>query len=183
MQEKHIQVLGFEHLRDLYEADIDFQEACKACKNPVEVDREPWMEYTLQDGLLFKISKLCIPKCSMRENLIQEKHNGGMAGHFGSDKTFRQLGHFYFWPRMRSEVEKLVRICRVCQHAKGRSHNIGLYTTFPILTRPWDSVSMDFILGLPSTERGHDSIFVVVDRFSNMAHFIPCYKTSDPTHC
>ena len=77
----------------------------------MEVDIEPWMEYTLQDSLLFTNSKVCIPKCSMRENLIQEKHNGGMAGHFGSDKTFGQLGHFYFWPRMRSKVENFVRIC------------------------------------------------------------------------
>ena len=43
-----------------------------ACKNPVEVDIEPWMEYTLQDGLLCRNSKPCIPKCSMRDNLIQE---------------------------------------------------------------------------------------------------------------
>ena len=113
IQENQIQVLGFEHLRDLYEANIDFQEAYRTCKNTVEVDTDPWMEYTLQDGLLFKNSKLCVPRCSMRENLIQEKHNGGMAGHFGSDKTFRQLGHYYFWPRMSSEVENFVSKCKV----------------------------------------------------------------------
>ena len=70
MQENQIQVLGFEHLRDLYEVDIDFQEAYRDCKNPVEVDREPWMEYMLQEVLLFRNSRLCIPKCSMRESLI-----------------------------------------------------------------------------------------------------------------
>ena len=105
-----------------------------------------------------------------------------MVGHFGSDKTFRQFDHFYFWLRMRSKVEKFVRRCRVCHHAKGRSQNTGLYTPLHIPTRPWDSVGMDFILGLPRNQRGHDSIFVFVDRFTKMAHFIMCYKTSDATH-
>ena len=141
-----------------------------------------WTEYILQDGLLFKNSKLCIPSCSMRENLIQEKHNGRMTSHFGSDKTYGQVSHFYLWPKMRSEVEKFVRRCRICQHAKGRSQNTVFYTPLPIPTRAWNSVSMDFILGWPRTQMGNDSIFIVVDRFTKMAHFIPYFKTSDVTH-
>ena len=42
----------------------------------------------------------------MRENLITEKHSGGHGGNFGVDKTYEQLSHFYFWPKMRSEVER-----------------------------------------------------------------------------
>ena len=118
----------------------------------------------------------------MRENLIKEKHSGGLVGHFGTNKTYEQLSHFYYWPKMRTKVDKFVKNFKICQYAKGRSHNVGLYTPLPIPDMPWDMVSMDFVLGLSKTQRGNDAFFFVVDRFSKMAHFIPCYKTSDATH-
>jgi hypothetical protein len=101
----------------------------------------------------------------MKENLLKEKHSGGLVGYFGHDKTFSKLNGSYFWPGIRTDIKKFVDRCRICQHTKGKRQNTGLYQPLPIPKRSWDVVSMDFILGLPRTQRGCDSIFVVVDRF------------------
>jgi hypothetical protein len=141
-----------------------------------------WTEYLIQDGLLFNGSQLCILKCSIRDNPLKEKHSGGLDGNFDHDKTFSQLSNTYYWLSMREKVKKFVNKCRICQYAKGRKQNIGLYQPLPIPERSWDAISMDFVLGFPITQKGNNSIFVLVDRFSKMAHFIPCQKTSDATH-
>ena len=118
----------------------------------------------------------------MRLNLIKEKHSGGLARHFGIDKILSFLKEKYYWPQMYKDVLKFVKSCRVCQVAKGVSQNIGLYTSITIPKKPWSDISMDFFLGLPKTARGHDSIFIVVDRFFKMTHFIPRKKTPDVVH-
>jgi hypothetical protein len=88
LQEFRVKTLGFEHLKEMYCDDPNFKEAYEAYENPVLRDRSQWTEYLIQDGLLFKGCQLCIPKCSMRDNLLKEKHSGGLARHFGHDKTF-----------------------------------------------------------------------------------------------
>jgi hypothetical protein len=136
----------------------------------------------IQYGLMFKGCQFFIPKSSMRENMLKEKHSGGLARHFGHDNRFAQLNSSDYWPGMREEVKKFVNKCNIFQYEKGKKQNTGLYQPLPILDRPWDAISMDFVLGLPRNQRGSDSIFVIVDRFSNMAHFIPFHKTNDATH-
>ena len=72
------------------------------------VDRTKWLDYLIQDGMLFKGNQLCIPRSSMRENLIKEKHSGGMVGYFGRDKTIAILREYYFWPQMSQDVNNFV---------------------------------------------------------------------------
>ena len=83
---------------------------------------------------------------------------------------------------MKRDVERLVRRCSTCLKAKSTLNSHGLYTSLPIPHHPWSDIAMDFVLGLPRTKTNKDSIFVVIDRFSKMAHFIPCNKIDDASH-
>ncbi|XP_042466500.1 uncharacterized protein LOC122049106, partial [Zingiber officinale] len=134
------------------------------------------------DGFLFRENRLCVPMYLLRELFTREAHGGGLMSHFGITKTLGVLQDHFFWPHMKRDVERICEKCITCKQAKSKLKPHGLYTPLPIPSEPWTDISMDFVLGLPRTKRGRDSIFAVVDRFSKMAHFIPCHKTDDASH-
>jgi transposase InsO family protein len=103
-------------------------------------------------------------------------------GHFGVKKTEDVLAAHFFWQKMRRDVERYMSGCMTCNKAKSRLNPHGLYMTLPVPSVPWEDIYMDFILGLPRTKRERYSIFVVVDRFSKIAHFIPCPKSDNTSH-
>ena len=79
-------------------------------------------------------------------------------------------------------MERICSRCITCRKAKSRFMPHGFYTPLPVPSSPWVEISMDFVLRLLGSKRGKDSIFVVVDRFSKMAHFISYHKTDDATN-
>jgi hypothetical protein len=103
-------------------------------------------------------------------------------GHFGVKKAEVILVGHFFWSKMRRDVERFNARCTTCQKAKSHLNPHGLYMSLPVPSAPWDDISMDFIFGLPRTKMGRDSVFVIVDRFSETAHFIPCHKTDGAIH-
>ena len=173
------QIMGFEELKNQYGSDPYFRKIIAELCSSSQADCLP---YRLQEDYLFKGNQLCIPEGSLREQIIRELHGNGLGGHFGRDKTLAMVVDRYYWPKMQRDVEKFVRRCPACLFGKGNAQNTGLYIPLPEPDAPWVHLSMDFVLGLPRTAKGFDSIFVVVDRFSKMAHFIPCSKTSNATH-
>ncbi|KAL2249830.1 UNVERIFIED_CONTAM: Transposon Ty3-I Gag-Pol polyprotein, partial [Sesamum indicum] len=117
-----------------------------------------------------------------KELYALEAHSGGLMGHFGVSKTLGVLSEHFYWPKMRRDIDKFVGKCIVCHKAKSKLNPHGLYMPLSIPSVPWEDISMDFVLGLPRSKRGRDSIFVVVDRFSKVAHFIACHKVDDASN-
>jgi hypothetical protein len=103
-------------------------------------------------------------------------------GHFGVKKTEDVLAAHFFWPKMRHDAERYVSRCTTCNKAKSQLNPHGLYMLLPGPSVLWEDISMDFVLGFPRTKRGRNSIFVVVDHFSKLTHFIPHHKSDNASH-
>ena len=134
------------------------------------------------DGFLFKGNTLCIPSYSLRLSILDELHGGTLGEQFSEAKTLALVKANFFWPKLDKDIARFVKKCVVCMMAKTHGNNAGLYTPLPIPNMPWEEVSLDFVLGLPRTQRNKDSILVVVDKFSKMAYFVPCNKSNDASH-
>ncbi|GKB30754.1 RNA-directed DNA polymerase [Tanacetum coccineum] len=115
-------------------------------------------EFLVLNSDLLKDNRLCIPSTSLRSQLIEEIHAGGLSAHLGRDKTISSVESRFYWPQLKRDVGAFVKRCVGCQEGK------------------------DFVLGLSRTQRGVDYVFVVIDRLSKMAHFILCKKYSDAAH-
>ena len=133
-------------------------------------------------GVLFFRNRLCVPSGSTRDFLIWELHGSGLAGHLGITKSTQGLERRYCWPHLRRDTRRMIVRCTICTIGKMMKQNIEQYLPLPVPDSPWQEISLDFVLGLPKTRRQLDTILVVVDRFSKMAHFIACSKTADAAH-
>ena len=94
--------------------------------------------------------------------------------HPGSTKMYRDLRQRFWWTRMKRYIARYVAECDVCRCIKAEhQRSAGTLQPLPIPEWKWDKVSMDFITGFPKTQKGNDAIFVVIDRLSKVAHFLP----------
>ena len=130
--------------------------------------------FSIGKELLLYKNRWYIPKDeALRRTIMEAEHDSKIAGHFGVYKTIGRVRANFYWPKMDDHITEYVRSCDACQHNKSRRHKkFGFLEPLNVPLRPWTSLSMDFIVSLPLSQ-GYTKIWVIVDRFSKMAHFIP----------
>ncbi|CAL2270472.1 unnamed protein product [Prunus armeniaca] len=132
----------------------------------------------IREGLLHdpqaKRKRIYVPRWdNLRRELLKECHDSKWAGHPGTHRTLALMSEAYYWPQMLEDVDSFMQTCLICQQDKTlQKQPGGLLEPLPVPTRPWESLSMDFIVSLPKSE-GCGSILVVVDKFIKYATFIP----------
>uniref|UniRef100_A0A803TM74 Gypsy retrotransposon integrase-like protein 1 n=1 Tax=Anolis carolinensis TaxID=28377 RepID=A0A803TM74_ANOCA len=139
-----------------------------------QIQRGLRFPFSLKNGLLCHRNHVYIPPGPGREKALKLCHDSKPSGHFGLFKTIHLILRDFWWPKIRRDVENYVSTCPVCQRSKTRREKpSGLLQPLPTPSRPWEIISADFIIDLPSSH-GFTTILVVVDLFTKMAHFIPC---------
>ncbi|RDY14418.1 hypothetical protein CR513_00523, partial [Mucuna pruriens] len=153
-------ILIFEQIKELYLKGEFFKEIYELYALGVSG------AFYIHEKFLFKDKRLCVPKSSIRELLIKEAHKGGLKGNFGEHKTYKALVIF---------IISMIHAMYVSVLSL-KSNPIVLYTS------SHSYYVLDRCLNLPKYKIGKDYIFVVVDHFSKMTHFIPCHKSDDAYH-
>src|SRR5215216_6580952 len=114
----------------------------------------------------------------IRKLILWEAHDSPYSIHPGNTKMYLDLKEKFWWTGMKKDIAEYVAVCDVCHRVKAEHQKpAGLLQPLPIPEWKWDKIGMDFITGLPRTRSGYDSIWVVVDRLTKVAHFIPVKTT------
>ncbi|WVZ76544.1 LOW QUALITY PROTEIN: hypothetical protein U9M48_024511 [Paspalum notatum var. saurae] len=136
--------------------------------------------FTLDDqGVLWFKNRLVVPKdMELKKRILDEAHTSMFTMHPGSNKMYQDLKQKFWWTRMKREIATYVSECDVCQRIKAdHLKPAGMLQPLEVPAWKWENIHMDFIVGLPPTQKGYDSIWVVIDRFTKAAHFLPVKTT------
>ncbi|KAG3248606.1 hypothetical protein PI124_g6711 [Phytophthora idaei] len=142
--------------------------------------------YTLDGGLLYYSTdpedalRVVAPHDEdLKYRILYEVHDTPVGGHLGREKTYGSVSTMYWWPKLDKWVGTYVRTCETCQRTKSSPHAAAPLASLPVPTGCWQSISMDFLFGLPKDKAGNTGIVVFVDRLSKIAHLAAVPDTID----
>jgi hypothetical protein len=132
--------------------------------------------FTLTDGILRYKNRVWVgDNNSLQQHILQVIHSSALGGYSGFPMTYRKLKQLFAWQGMKTSAKSFVQSCVTCQQAKpNRARYPGLLSPLPVSEGAWQTISLDFIEGLPKSGTAN-CILVVVDNFSKYSNFVPLH--------
>jgi hypothetical protein len=126
-------------------------------------------------GTLWLGKRICVPnQKTIKESILREAHDSAYSIQPGSTKMYKDLKTRYWWYGMKRDIVEYVSLCDTYQRVKPEHQRpAGLLQPSKIPEWKWEEIGMNFIVGLPRTQARYDSIWVIVDRLTKVAHVIP----------
>jgi hypothetical protein len=135
-----------------------------------------------KDVLWFK-DRLVLPKDrELRNQILDEAHSSKLSIHPGSSKMYQDLKPRFSWTKMKKIAAYVARCDNCCRVKAIHLKHVGLLQPLSVLDWKWEEVCIDFIVGLPPTQKNFDSIWAIVDHLTKSTYFIPVrtdYRPSD----
>lgn len=139
--------------------------------------------YSMVEGVIRHKGRVWLGNNTLaQQHVLQALHNSGIGGHSGFHGTYHRVKSLFSWPKMKNTIRAFITQCSICQQAKSEHFKPpGLLQPLPVPSVPWTVISMDFIEGLPSSNR-MNVILVIVDKFTQVCTLFgfisPFYSSS-----
>jgi hypothetical protein len=171
-------------LRVTYDLEERIRIAQKSCAE-LKALRELMQQGKAEDyqideqGTVWLKERICVPQDkALLEQIMREAHDSRYSIHLGSTKMYKDLKIKYWWRNMKRYIAHYVACCDTCSRVKIEHQKpAGLLKPLAIPVWKWEDISMDFVVGLPRTPKGNDSVWVILDRLTKVAHFVPVKVT------
>jgi hypothetical protein len=132
-----------------------------------------------EEGVLWYKGRICVPNIKeLKDKILHEAHESAYSIHPGGNKMYHDLKATYWWYGMKRDVAEYVAPCEAYQRVKAEHQRPArLLQPLQVPEWKWEGIAMEFIVGLPRTQPGYDSIWVIVDRLTKVAHFVTVKTT------
>jgi hypothetical protein len=173
--------VGSSLLQEIRRGQLE-DEKVQEIKHNIKEEKSPGFSED-DEGVLWYKRRICVPTVKeLKDKILREAHESAYSIHLGGNKMYHDLKATYWWYGMKRDVAEYVALCDTCQRLKAEHQRpTRLLQPSQVPEWKWEEITMDFIVGLPRTQSGYNSIWVIVDRLTKVAHFIPIKTTySEP---
>ena len=138
-------------------------------------------KFKLVNNFLYRGKQLCVPRSKHKE-VLKRAHDAPSSGHPGVNGTQKRVARHFYWHGMYKDINDYVLSCHICHKTKPGTRLKSLPQPLPVAPRPWHTVTMDLITGLPQVG-SFNAVYVFVDKYSKMVQIVRVSDTITAQGC